>query len=108
MRDQVGMKTVRVGAGGNEKDSNHANYEEAEADPYGDLPDALTLKSGQRVTSAEQWWDQRRPEIVEDFEREDVGRIPPNTPTVTSTVKSTTDSTGGALPIVQTGVVGHL
>ena len=28
------------------------------------------LKNGQKVTTAEQWWKQRRPEIVEDFERE--------------------------------------
>ena len=26
------------------------------------------------------WWNQRRPEIVEDFEREVLGRVPPNVP----------------------------
>ena len=80
MMDQLEIKTLRAGPSGNEKDPNHANYDELKANPFGDLPDALTLKSGQRVTSAEQWWKQRRPEIVEDFESEVVGRIPPNVP----------------------------
>ena len=83
MMDQLGIKALRAGPSGNEKDPNHANYDEAKANPYGDLPDALTLKNGQKVTSAEQWWKQRRPEIVEEFEREVVGRIPPNVPKVT-------------------------
>ena len=90
MMDQLGITALRAGPSGNEKDPNHANYDEAKANPYGDLPDALTLKNGQKVTSAEQWWKQRRPEIVEDFEREVVGRIPPNVPKVTWAVKSTT------------------
>src|SRR2546430_13691903 len=51
--------------------------------PFPDLPDALTLKSGKRVTTAAEWWHQRRPEIVEDFEREVLGRVPPNAPKVT-------------------------
>ena len=55
MMDQLGIKALRAGPSGNEKDSNHAKYDEAEANPYGDLPDALMLKSGQKVTSAEQW-----------------------------------------------------
>src|SRR5207253_4396541 len=48
MMDQLGIKALRPGPSGNEKDSNHANYDEAEANPYGDLPDAVTLQSGQR------------------------------------------------------------
>jgi hypothetical protein len=98
MMDQLGIKALRAGPSGNEKDSNHANYAEANANPYGDLPDALTLKRGQRVTSAEQWWNQRRPEIVEDFERDVVGRIPPNVPKVSWRVKSTTESRAGVFP----------
>src|SRR5467141_1327492 len=108
MMDQLGIKALRPGPSGNEKDSNHANYDEAEGNPYGDLPDALTLKSGQKVTLAEQWWNQRRPEIVEDFEREVVGRIPPNVPKVTWAVKSTTESKAGVFPIVEKQLVGHV
>ena len=108
MMDQLGIKALRPGPSGNEKDTNHANYDEAKANPYSDLPDALTLKSGQKVTSAEQWWNQRRPEIVEDFEREVVGRIPHNLPGVTWAVESTTDSKTGVFPVVEKQVVGHV
>ena len=44
------------------------------------LPDVLTLKNGKKVTTAEMWWKQRRPEIVEDFEREVLGRVPQERP----------------------------
>jgi len=108
MMDQLGIKALRPGPSGNEKDSNNANYDEAEGNPYGDLPDALTLKSGQKVTLAEQWWNRRRPEIVEDFEREVVGRIPPNMPKVTWAVKSTTESKAGVFPVVEKQLVGHV
>jgi lysophospholipase L1-like esterase len=108
MMDQLGIKALRPGPSGNEKEPNHANYDEAKANPYGDLPDALTLKSGQKVTSAEQWWNQRRPEIVEDFEREVVGRIPPNVPKVTWAVKSTSDSMTGVFPVVEKQLAGHV
>jgi hypothetical protein len=36
MMDQLGIKALRVGPSGNEKDSNHANYDEVQANPYGD------------------------------------------------------------------------
>ena len=108
MMDQLGIKTLRAGPSGNEKDPNRANYDESKANPFGDLPDALTLKGGQRVTSAEQWWKQRRPEIVGDFEREVVGRIPPNVPKVTWIVKGTSDSKAGAFPVVEKQLVGHV
>src|SRR5439155_8858265 len=107
-KEQLGNKALRAGPSGKEEDSNHANYDEAEAKPYGELPDAVTLKSGQKVTSTEQWWNQRRPEIVEDFEREVVGRIPPNVPKVTWAVRSTTDSKTGVFPVVEKQLVGHV
>ena len=69
MMEQLGIKALRPGPSGNESDPNHANYDEATANPYPNLPDVLTLKNGKKVTSAKMWWDQRRPEIVEDFER---------------------------------------
>ena len=108
MMDQLGIKALRPGPSGNEKDANHANYDEAKANLYGDLPDALTMKSGQKVTSAERWWKQRRPEIVDDFEREVLGRVPANVPKVTWAVKSTTDSKAGVFPVVEKQLVGHV
>jgi len=67
MMDQLGIKALRPGPSGNESAPNHANYDEATANPYPNLPDVLTLKSGAKVTTPAMWWNQRRPEIVEDF-----------------------------------------
>ena len=82
MMAQLGIKRLRPGPSGNESAPNHANYDEALANPYPKLPDPLTLKNGRKVTRAETWWKQRRPEIVEDFDREVVGRVPKHVPTV--------------------------
>ena len=75
MMDQLGIKALRPGPSGNEKAPNHANYDESKANPFPDLPDALTLQSDKKVTTATEWWQERRPEIVEDFEREVLGRV---------------------------------
>jgi lysophospholipase L1-like esterase len=106
MMDQLGIKAVRPGPNGNEKAPNHANYDESKANPFPDFPDALTLKSGQRVTSAAQWQQQRQ-EIVEDFEREVLGRVPSDAPKVTWAVTSTTDSKAGIFPVVKKELIGH-
>ena len=66
MMEQLGIKALRPGPSGNEQDANHANYDEAKANPFPKLPDVLTLKNGKKVTTREQW-TQRRAEIVEDF-----------------------------------------
>ena len=108
MMDQLGIKALRPGANGNEKAPDHANYDESKANPFPDLPDALTLKNGQKVTTASQWWHVRRPEIVEDFEREVVGRIPPNVPKVTWTVASTASSKTGVFPVIEKHLVGRV
>jgi len=44
------------------------------------------------------WWDQRRPEIVESFDREILGRLPKNTPAVTWQVTSTATEKNGDVP----------
>src|SRR5438105_10840562 len=83
MKDQLGIKTLRPGPSGRAGATNEANYDPVKANPYPELPDPLTLKNGQKVTTAEVWWKRRRPEIVEDFEREVIGRVPRNVPRVT-------------------------
>ncbi len=108
MMEQLGIKALRPGPSGNESAPNHANYDEALANPYPNLPDALTLKNGMKVTTAEMWWKQRRPEIVEDFEREVVGRVPINVPKVTWSVAETATSTIAAHPVVTKQLVGHV
>ncbi|SDI59019.1 glucuronyl esterase domain-containing protein [Mucilaginibacter gossypii] len=108
MMTQLGIKTLRNGPSGDESAPNHANYDEALANPYPDLPDALTLKNGKKVTTAEMWWKQRRPEIVEDMEREVYGRIPANVPKVTWTVKITDKERVGFYPVIAKQLIGHV
>ncbi|XHR95124.1 hypothetical protein ACFJIV_33705 [Mucilaginibacter sp. UC70_90] len=108
MMKQLGIKTLRNGPSGDESAPNHANYDEALANPYPDLPDALTLKNGKKVTTAEMWWKQRRPQIVEDMEREVYGRIPANVPKVTWTVKVTDKERVGFYPVIAKQLIGHV
>src|SRR5215472_13329829 len=64
MMEQLHIASLRPGV--NARTPGSTNYDEAKANPYPDLPDPLTMKNGKKVTSAKMWWDQRRPEIVED------------------------------------------
>lgn len=106
MLRQLGITKLRPGRSGNADGPNPANYDEAKANPFPDLPDVLTTDTGEPVTTAEQWWTVRRPEIVEAFEREIVGRIPPNVPGVTWEVRETNEITAGGKPAVQQHIVG--
>lgn len=110
MMDQLGITKLRPGKNGNPNATNNpANYDQAKANPYPDWPDALTLKSGKKVTTAEMWWKQRRPEIVEDFEREVIGRVPANVPKVTwSVVTQATDRVVGDIPVNARKLLGHV
>jgi hypothetical protein len=108
MMSQLGVKKLRPGPSGNEKDPNHANYDPALANPFPDWPDPLTLKSGKKVTTADEWWNERRPEIVEDFEREVLGRVPKNAPKVTWTVKAQVDEKVGDHPVLAKELVGKV
>lgn len=108
MMTQLGIQRLRPGPSGNENAPNHANYDESVANPYPDLPDVLKLKNGARVTTPAMWWNQRRPEIVEDFEREVYGRVPRNVPAVSWRVVVTDREMVGFTPVVATGLVGHV
>ena len=107
MMAQLGITRLRPGPSGNESAPNHANYDEATANPFPDLPDPLTLKDSRKVTSADMWWRQRRPEIVEDFEREVIGRVPRNAPLVTWSVTDTAKWTMASHPVVGRQLAGH-
>jgi hypothetical protein len=108
MMDQLGIKALRPGPSGTETAPNHANYDEATANPFPNLPDVLTLKNGKKVTTADMWWNQRRPEIVEDFEREVLGRVPKNVPKVAWTVTNTVNTMVGPYPVIGKQLVGHV
>ena len=108
MMDQLGIRALRPGASGNEADANHANYDEAKANPWPDYPDPLTLKNGQKVTTAEMWWQQRRPQIVADFDSEVYGRVPKDAPKVTWTVKAVDNEMLGFSPVIAKDLVGRV
>jgi len=108
LMDLLGIKQLRPGANHDLKSPYAVNYDEAKADVYPNLPDPLLLKNGQPVTSAKVWWTQRRPEIVEDFDREILGRVPANLPKVTWEVVNTTPETIGDVPVLTKKLVGHV
>jgi lysophospholipase L1-like esterase len=108
MMEQLGIRALRPGPSGNESQPNHANYDESLANPFPNLPDVLTLKNGKKVATPDVWWKQRRPEIVEDFEREVIGRVPGNVPKVTWTVTNTVNTTVGSRAVIGKQLVGHV
>jgi hypothetical protein len=110
MMEQLGITKLRPGPSGNANATNNAaNYDPATANPYPDLPDPLTLKSGKKVINAEMWRLLRRPEIVEDFEREIIGRLPKTVPKVTWTMTTqAVDRVVGGLPVVAKQLNGRV
>jgi hypothetical protein len=108
MMDELGLKSLRPGPSGNPSAPNHANYDESLANPYPNLPDALTMTDGQKVTSAKMWWDQRRPQIVQDFEKDVYGFIPRDVPKVTWTVTAVDHENVGGHAVIAKQVIGHV
>ena len=108
MMVQLGIGKLRPGPSGNESAPNHANYDEALANPYPNLPDVLTLENGKKVTSALVWTTERRPEIVELFAREVVGRVPRNAPKVTWSETATEEWSLGSHQVVGRQLVGRV
>ncbi len=109
MMDQLGIRALRPGPSGRPGATNEANYDPAKANPFPDLPEPLILKDGRKVTTPEMWWKLRRPEIVEDFEREIIGRVPKGVPKVTwSVTTQAVDRVVGGVPVDARHVVGHV
>ncbi|HTM03187.1 MAG TPA: hypothetical protein VL173_06785 [Vicinamibacterales bacterium] len=106
MMRQLGIRALRPGPSGNEQAPNHANYDEAKANPYPDLPPVLVMKNGTKVMTAAQW-KQRRAEIIEDFDREVLGRVPANAPRITWHVAKTEQWEIAGHPVVGQALIGH-
>src|SRR5216684_1246018 len=107
--DLLHITSLRPGADGrNTQAPNAANYDEAKANPFPNLPDPLVLKNGKRVKDAKTWWGKRRAEIVEDFDREIYGRAPKFTPGVKWELISTARETNGDVPVVTKKLLGHV
>lgn len=109
MMKQLSIATLRPGANGSDPNApNAANYDEAKANPYPELPNPLKLNSGAMVTTPETWWEKRRPEIIEDFDREIYGRLPEHVPSVQWEVTNTANEIVGDIPVITKTLVGHV
>lgn len=109
MLGQLNIDSIRQGANGNDPNApNAANYDESKANPYPNLPDPLILKNGKKVTDAPTWWNKRRPEIVEDFDREIYGRLPANIPKVNWEVVEVRNEMNGNIPVITKKLLGHV
>jgi len=109
LMDLLHITSLRQGADGrNPQAPNAANYDESKANPYPKLPDPLVLKSGKKVKTPKVWWQRRRPEIVEDFDREIYGRVPSRVPRVNWETTGTEHETKGGVPVTIKHLVGHV
>ncbi len=109
MMDLLHIQSLRAGADPRHPDApNAVNYDEAKANPYPRLPDPLVMNGGTKVTTAAMWWNDRRPEIVEMFDREVYGRVPEPTPRVTWEVTGTESETVGGVAALTRKLVGHV
>ena len=105
--DLLHITSLRRGPDGDPKSSNAANVDESKVRPYS-IPDPLLLKNGHKVTSAQIWWTQRRPQIVDDFDRDILGRVPANVPHVRWEVVSTTREMNENIPVITKKLIGHV
>ena len=108
MMEALKIDRLRPGANGMSRDApNAANYDESKVNAF-TLPDPLVCKDGTKVTTPELWWARRRPEIVEDFDREVYGRVPKDVPKVTWEVVETKEEKVGDIPVITKRLVGHV
>ena len=104
----LNIDSLRSGPSGNRNAPNAANSDESKANPYPQLPDPLTLNDGEKVTTPEMWWNVRRPEIKEYFDREIYGRMPNDLPKVSWEIVSTTGDTSSGIAAVTKKLLGDV
>jgi len=108
MTKQLGIEAIERGPSGDPKAPNHANYDEAKANPYPNLPKALVLNDGTKVTTAKMWWQRRRPQILKMYSKDVYGQVPKHVPGVRWQVKSTRHRSVGGHPVVVKRLIGHV
>ena len=106
MLRQLRITSLRPGPSGNESAPNHANFDETLANPFPKLPELLVCNDGAVVSSKEEWIAKRRPEIVELFEKELIGRIPAEVPQATWRVIEEKEIMAGDIPVVERTLEG--
>ncbi|WP_131999002.1 acetylxylan esterase [Acidipila rosea] len=108
MMTQLGIQSLRPGPSGDPKAPDHANYDESKANPWPALPDALVLNNGQKVTNAQMWWKERRPQIVHDYEQYVYGFVPKDVPKVRWSVIASEKEMVGFHPVIATELKGEV
>jgi hypothetical protein len=108
MMDQLGIKSIRHSFDADQSSPYAANYDESKANPFPVIPELMKTNAGKKVTTAKQWWDVRRPEIVEGFESEVYGRVPANVPKVTWIVEAEEIETLGMMRVKAKQLRGHV
>jgi hypothetical protein len=98
---------LRRGPDGDPASPHAANFDESRVAPYS-LPDPLRLNDGERVSTSKAWWQRRRPQIVEDIDREIYGRVPRHLPAVRWSVIRTMQETNGNVQVVTKLISGHV
>jgi hypothetical protein len=106
MMDQLGIKQLRPGRSPDPASPNAANMDESKANPHPDWPALMTLKNGQAVTTTA-GWQQRRAEIIEDFDREVLGRVPANAPRISWRVVWSDQQVLGRTAVTVKKLIGH-
>jgi len=105
----LGIDALRPGVSArNPAAPDFANFDEAKANPYPDLPPLLRTSDGKRITTAAAWWHVRRPEIARLFDEHVYGRVPANIPAVSWRVTETVEESVGDQPVVTKKLVGHV
>ena len=107
LMDLLHITSLRRGPSGNPSSPDAANFDESKVPPYR-LPDPLRLNNGKEITSAKEWWTERRPEIVDAFDREIYGSVPPNTPSVKWEVVGTAREENAGVPVITKKLVGRV
>jgi hypothetical protein len=108
MMDLLHLKQLRPGVKQDGTGPYPVNWDEAKANPWPKLPDPLLLNNGKPVKTAKVWSTKRRPELVEIFDREILGRAPAHTPAVRWEVTGTGQGSVGDVATITRHLVGHV
>jgi lysophospholipase L1-like esterase len=84
MLDQMKIPSAdmrRGPSGMNPQAADFQNIDESKANPW-PLPEMMVTKARKPVTTPDDWWKIRRPELVEYFDAEVYGRVPEKVPAV--------------------------
>ncbi|WP_075184917.1 alpha/beta hydrolase family protein [Teredinibacter haidensis] len=109
MLKQLGITSIRRGADGNPSSPHAANYDESKANGNMlSLPPLLSMANGDPVASAQQWWQQRRPELLELFDKEIYGLTPKQLPSVEWQITHTEESEIAGIKTITENISGRV